>query len=468
MNQQANHYLGEAKIGKLMLKFSIPCIISLLIASLYNMVDQVFIGHGIGYLGNGATNVVFPITIISLAVTLMIGDGCAAFLSLCQGRGDRESAHRAVGSSITVLVLVSVVMMALFMAFRDQILWGFGATENNIGYAEEYFQYIVIGIPFYMFGNAINSVIRADGSPQFAMASTMAGCVVNLILDPVAIFGLHWGMMGAAVATVAGQLVTALLGIYYLLHTKSFQLHKSSFLPKLSIVKQVLPLGISSFLTQLSIVVTMAVMNNTLVTYGAKSMYGADIPLTVVGIVMKVFQLIVSVVVGIAAGSQPIVGYNYGAGHMERVRELFRKMILAEVCVGLVGMLCFECLPLQIIGIFGSGDALYQQFAVLTFRVYLGTIVLCCVQKSCSIFLQSLGKPVLSTALSLLRDFVLSVPLVVLLPLKLGVFGPLLSAPIADVLSFVVTVVVMLRVIRQFAPGKEQTGRMNKLSPVGE
>jgi Na+-driven multidrug efflux pump len=359
-------------------------------------------------------------------------------------------------------------MMGLFMAFRDQILWGFGATENNIGYAEEYFQYIVIGIPFYMFGNAINSVIRADGSPQFAMASTMAGCVVNLILDPVAIFGLHWGMMGAAVATVAGQMVTAILGIYYLLHTKSFRLHKTSFLPKASIVKQVLPLGISSFLTQLSIVVTMAVMNNTLVTYGAQSVYGADIPLTVVGIVMKVFQLIVSVVVGIAAGSQPIVGYNYGAGHMERVRELFRKMILAEVCVGLVGMLCFECLPLQIIGIFGSGDALYQEFAVLTFRVYLGTIVLCCVQKSCSIFLQSLGKPVLSTALSLLRDFVLSVPLVLLLPLKLGVFGPLLSAPIADVLSFLVTVALMLRVIRQFAPRQEQAGRMNQLTPVRE
>jgi putative MATE family efflux protein len=451
MDQRANHYLGEAKIGKLMVQFSIPCIISLLIASLYNMVDQVFIGHGIGYLGNGATNVVFPITIIALAVTLMIGDGCAAFVSLCQGRGDRESAHKAVGGSITVLVIISVLMTALFMVQRDNILWGFGATENNIGYAEEYFRYIVIGIPFYMFGNAINSVIRADGSPRFAMLSTLAGCVVNLILDPVAIFGLHWGMMGAAVATVAGQMVTAFLGIYYLFHTKSFRLQKSSFLPDLSIIKRVLPLGISSFLTQMSIVVTMAVMNNTLVAYGAQSRYGADIPLTVVGIVMKVFQLIVSVVVGIAAGAQPIVGYNYGAGKMDRVRELFRKMMLAEVCVGLVGLACFELLPLQIINIFGSGDALYQEFAVLTFRVYLGTIVFCCVQKACSIFLQSLGKPVLSTALSLLRDFVLNVPLVLLLPIKLGVFGPLLSAPIADVVSFVVTVAVMLRVMKQLA-----------------
>jgi Na+-driven multidrug efflux pump len=295
------------------------------------------------------------------------------------------------------------------------------------------------------------------------MLSTLAGCVVNLILDPVAIFGLHWGMMGAAVATVAGQMVTAFLGIYYLFHTKSFRLHKTSFLPDLSIIKRVLPLGISSFLTQMSIVVTMAVMNNTLVSYGAQSRYGADIPLTVVGIVMKVFQLIVSVVVGIAAGAQPIVGYNYGAGKTGRVRELFRKMMLAEVCVGLVGLACFELLPLQIINIFGSGDALYQEFAVLTFRVYLGTIVLCCVQKACSIFLQSLGKPVLSTALSLLRDFVLNVPLVLLLPIKLGVFGPLLSAPIADVASFIVTVAVMLRVMKQLsrAAKEEPATRLN-------
>jgi putative MATE family efflux protein len=359
-----------------------------------------------------------------------------------------------------VLVLISLVMTALFIALQERILWGFGATENNIGYAREYFRYIVIGIPVYMFGNGINSVIRADGSPQFAMASTLAGCVVNLILDPVAIFGLHWGMMGAAVATVAGQVVTALLGVSYLFRTKSFRLQKDSFLPKLSTIRQVLPLGISSFLTQMSIVVTMAVMNNTLVAYGAQSRYGADIPLTVVGIVMKVFQLVVSVVVGIAAGCQPIVGYNYGAGKMERVRELFRKMMLAEVCVGFVGMLCFECLPLQIINIFGSGDALYQEFAVLTFRVYLGTIVLCCIQKSCSIFLQSLGKPVLSTALSLLRDFVLNVPLVLLLPLKLGVFGPLLSAPIADVVSFVVTVVIMTRVTRQMIPAEQAEPRL--------
>jgi Na+-driven multidrug efflux pump len=272
---------------------------------------------------------------------------------------------------------------------------------------------------------------------------------VNLILDPVAIFILHWGMMGAAVATVAGQVVTAVLGLYYLFHTKSFKLKKESFLVKPGIVKRVLPLGGSSFLTQLSIVVIMAVMNNTLVSYGAQSKYGADIPLTVVGIVMKVFQIVVSIVVGIAAGAQPIVGYNYGAGKLDRVKELFRKMMIAEICVGIIGMICFECFPLQIIGIFGSGDALYQEFAALTFRIYLGTIIFCCVQKACSIFLQSLGKPVLSTSLALLRDFVLSVPAILLLPRAFGIIGPLFSSPIADVISVIVTIIIMRKVMKQ-------------------
>jgi Na+-driven multidrug efflux pump len=449
MDKNANRYLGEEKIGKLMLNFSIPCIISLLIASLYNMVDQVFIGHGVGYLGNGATNVVFPITIIALAITLMIGDGCAARLSICQGMGDSEKSHKSVGNSITLIVVIGIILTILFIVFQENILWSFGATENNIEYAREYFKYLVIGIPFYMFGNMINSVIRADGSPKFAMISTLIGCIINLIFDPLAIFVFGWGMMGAAVATITGQIVTAILGVYYLFHTKSFRLKASSFVPNVSIIKGVLPLGISSFLTQLSIVIIMAVMNNTLVAYGAQSKYGADIPLTVVGIVMKVFQIVVSVVVGIAAGSQPIVGYNYGAGKKDRVRELFKKMMIAEIIVGLISMVCFECFPLQIISIFGSGDELYYEFAVLTFRIYLGGIVLCCIQKASSIFLQSLGQPVLSTVLSLLRDFVLLVPLVLLLPMKFGVTGTLFSAPIADVISFIITVIIMRHTVKK-------------------
>jgi Na+-driven multidrug efflux pump len=298
-------------------------------------------------------------------------------------------------------------------------------------------------------------VIRADGNPKYAMISTFVGCIINLIFDPLAIFVFGWGMMGAAVATITGQIVTALLGVIYLFHTKSFQLEKSSFIPDAKIIKGVMPLGGSSFLTQLSIVVIMAVMNNTLVSYGAGTRFGADIPLTVVGIVMKVFQIVIAFVVGIAAGAQPIVGYNYGAGNMGRVKEIFRKMMIAECCIGVISMICFQCFPLPIIGIFGSGDALYQEFAVLAFRIYLGGIILCCIQKSSSIFLQSLGKPVLSTALSLLRDFVLVVPMVLLLPIKFGIIGSLFSAPIADVIAFIVTVLIMKHTMSHLAKGNE-------------
>ncbi|MCD7990318.1 MAG: polysaccharide biosynthesis C-terminal domain-containing protein, partial [Clostridia bacterium] len=319
-----------------------------------------------------------------------------------------------------------------------------------IGYAREYFSYLIPGIPFFMFANAMNSVIRADGSPQFAMFSTLIGCVLNVILDPVAIFVLGWGMRGAALATITGQIVSALLAVYYLFKPKSFRLKPVSFKPDAEILKHVLPLGISSFLTQVSIVVIMAVMNNVLVIYGAQSKYGADIPMTVVGIVMKVFQIVISIVVGIAAGAQPIVGYNYGAGLWHRVKLIFRTMMIAEFSVGLVSMICFEVFPVQIISIFGSEDGLYNEFAVLAFRIFLGGIVLCCIQKSCSIFLQSMGRPALSMVLSLLRDFVLSVPLTLLLPGFFGVTGALYSGPVADIVSFGAAVPIMAMVFRTF------------------
>lgn len=449
MNQNANQYMAEESIGKLMLRFSIPCIMSLLVSALYNIVDQIFIGRGVGFLRNGATNVVFPITIIALAISLLVGDGCAAYLSICQGRMDAENAHKSVGNAIGLITVSGILLTLVFALFRDSILTGFGATVNNIEYAREYFSCLILGIPFFMFANSMNSIIRADGSPQFAMGSTLVGCIINVVLDPVAIFILGWGMKGAALATIAGQIVSALLAVYYLTGTKSFRLKPTSFLPSAGILKHILPLGISSFLTQISIVVIMAVMNNVLVLYGAQSKYGSDIPLTVVGIVMKVFQIVISIVVGIAAGAQPIVGYNYGAGLWHRVKCIFRTMMIAEFCVGLVSVVCFEAFPIQIISLFGSEDGLYNEFAVLAFRIFLSGIVLCCLQKACSIFLQSIGRPALSMVLSLLRDFILSVPLTLLLPKLLGVTGALYSGPIADVAAFGAAVLIMGVVLKK-------------------
>lgn len=451
MNNNSNQYLAEAPIGKLMMKFSVPCILSLLVSSLYNIVDQIFIGRGVGYLGNGATNVVFPITVIALALALMTGDGCAAFLSICQGRKEDEDARNSVGNAVVLLFLFSIALIALFAFGREGILSAFGATENNISYARDYFDVIILGIPFFVFTNGMNSIIRADSSPQFAMISTLAGCILNVILDPIAIFVLHWGVGGAALATIAGQIVPALLAVYYLFHSKSFKLDKRSFVFQWKYIKRILPFGISSFLTQLSIVVIMGVMNSTLVKYGALSEYGADIPMTVMGIVMKVFQIVIAVVVGIAAGSQPIVGYNYGAGHIDRVKRIYRTMITAEIIVGGIATLLFELFPVQLISLFGSEDGLYNQFATLSFRIFLSTVILCCVTKATSIFLQSLGEPIRSMSLSLLRDFILSVPLVLCLPMVFGVTGPLYSGPIADAISFAAAVIMVSAVFRKLS-----------------
>lgn len=459
MDQTSNRYLAQAPIGPLMLKFAVPCILSLLVSSLYNIVDQIFIGQGVGYLGNGATNVVFPITVIALAAALMIGDGCAAFLSICQGQNDTENAHRSVGNAITLLLLCSVVLVILFAVFRDSILAAFGATENNLSYAIDYFNIIIIGIPFYILTNGINSIIRADGSPKFAMMSTLVGCIMNVILDPIAIFVLHWGVTGAALATIAGQIVSTILGIGYLFRARSFRLQRNSFRLRGKLMAKILPLGVSSLLTQLSIVIIMGVMNTTLVKYGAQSEYGADIPMTVVGIVMKVFQIVIAFVVGVAAGCQPIVGYNYGAGNGRRVRQIFKTMMFTEAAIGVISTLAFQLFPIQIISLFGSESELYNRFAGYSFRIFLSTILLCCLHKAISIFLQSLGKPVQSMTLSLLRDFVLCVPLVLLLPLVVepGVMGPLYSAPVADVLTLLVAAVMMAGVWKRLDRMQERS-----------
>jgi Na+-driven multidrug efflux pump len=432
-------------LNKLMMKFSIPCILSLLISSLYNMVDQVFIGRGVGYLGNGATTVVYPVTVIALAIALWIGDGCAAHLSICQGKKDGEQANRSVANAIVAVLVLSILMTVLAFVFEDQILQIFGVTENNYGYAKEYLDVILLGIPFYMFGCTMNSIIRADGSPQFALMSTLLGCIMNVILDPIAIFVLNWGMKGAAIATIAGQIATALLTFIYLFHSKNVKLNKKSFRLDAGVLKTVSSLGVSSFLTQISIVLIMAVMNNALVSYGANSKYGADIPLTVVGIVMKMFAIAIAFIVGVAAGCQPIVGYNQGAGRHDRVKMIYKKMMIIEFIIGLCATIIFELFPIQLINLFGSNNgALYNEFAVLSFRIYLSSMMLCAIQKASSIFLQSIGKPVQAMVLSLARDFVLLAPLCIILPAYFGVTGPLFAAPIADVICLVLTVVIMI------------------------
>ena len=449
MKEKQNAALGTAPLGRLMLKFALPCTVSLLVGALYNIVDQIFIGWGVGYLGNGATNVVFPLTVLALGLAVMIGDGACSYVSICFGKNRQEDADCAVGSAVTLSVLVGVLVAGFYAVFQTPILLLFGATEANLAYAKEYFTYITIGIPIYVFGQAINPIIRSDGSPRFAMASMLAGAIANCTLDPIAIFVLRWGVMGAAVATVAGQVITAAMGVWYLCHTKALRLGKDDFKLRGKILAAYLPLGLCSFLAQISLVIAMAATNNMLVQYGAGSKYGADIPLTVLGIVMKVFQIIISITIGMSAGCIPIVGYNYGAEQYGRCRGILWRLMGAEFALGVLALLVTQLFPRQLIGLFGAESALYNEFAVLTFRVYLCMLPLATVNKAAFIFMQALGRPVESAGLSFFREVLLAVPLVLLLPRAFGLMGVLYSMPAADIVTFLASAFVLVRTDRQ-------------------
>lgn len=446
MDSTENKYLGKEKISKLLLKFSIPCILALLITSLYNVVDQIFIGHGtahgLGAVGNAATSIVFPLTLVAVALSGMFGDGTAAFLSICQGRKDTKNAHHAVGSSLLITLTISVILVALGFAFCDQILSLFGASGENLIYARQYFYIIIAFFPIYMLGYMLNSVIRADGAPAFAMVATVAGALTNIILDPIFIFVLNWGIRGAAWATILGQVLTLVLSIVYLFRTKTFRLQFASFKPAGQVVSTVAKLGISTLITQLSIVVISMVCNKMLAVYGAKSIYGANDPLAIIGICMKVFTIVLSIAMGIIIGAQPILGFNIGAGKFDRVRETFHKCITATVIVGLIATVIFEVCPQYIINIFGSNSEnpeLYMQFATLTFRIFLMLITLTCSIKVISIFFQAVGEPLRAAIVSLSRDIIFFVPLVLILPHMMdNINGIIWAAPAADVFGIII------------------------------
>ena len=455
-----NQFLGTERIGKLMRQYAIPCIISLLVGALYNIVDQIFIANAsyLGSYGNAANTVVFPLTVVALAIAVMIGDGCCAFVSMALGRNEVDKARRCVGNAVVLSIAGSLVLTAIYLVFADGIIAMFGGTvnEETFRHAQEYFFYITLGIPFYMFGQAMNPVIRADGNPKFAMISTLAGAVINIILDPIFIFVFKWGMMGAAVATVIGQVATALLAVWYLLHMKVIRPAKTDFALSGSVCGRMLTLGITSFLSQISLVAAMAAINNMLRKYGAlDAVFGqaqyAQIPMAVVGIVMKFFQIVISIVVGMAAGCIPIVGYNMGAGKTLRVRDLFTKLLVAEALVGAVALILAEGFPRQLIAIFGAANesSYYTDFAIKAFRTYLCMMILACVNKACFIFLQAVGKALASTLLSMFREVVFGVGFALLLPVFFGLDGVLYSMPVSDILTFIISAIIIVKTYRE-------------------
>ena len=445
---EKENILGTEKIGKLMRKFSIPCIISLVVNSLYNIVDQIFIGWGVGYLGNGATNVVFPLTMVCLAFALMFGDGSSAFLSLKLGEKKKEEAKKGVANGILTSIIVAILLCVIILGFLPQLLNVFGCTDALREYALGYGFVIAIGLPFMMIGTTLNSIIRADGNPRYAMTSMITGAILNIILDPIFIFVFKMGVEGAAIATVISQFVTFLMNILYIKKFKSIKMQKQDFKLKLTLMGQISMLGISSFITQMAIVVVMAFENNLLGKYGAESEFGSEIPITVLGIVMKISQILNSIIIGIAAGAQPIIGYNYGAEKYDRVKKTLKIVLGLSLIVSTIAFILFQTIPDKLISIFGSGDVLYMEFACLAFRTYLMLCICNGIQIPAGIFFQAIGKGVKSAFISLSRQILFLIPAMVTFGHLFGIHGILYAGPFADGLAFVIATILLVAQIK--------------------
>ncbi len=462
--------LGKDKINKLILSFSIPCVISMLINSIYNIVDQIFIGKGVGTLGNAATNVIFPLIIIFNAVAGLIGNGAAANLSLKLGEKNKKAAAKSIGQAVSLTIILSIVISGIAYIFLPQLVYLFGCTESVYKYAVDYGRIIVIGAPFMLIYSSFSSIIRADGSPKYSMIMLVIGAIINIILDPIFIFGFDMGVKGGALATIIGQIVSFVIAIIYLFKIKSVKLTKNDFKLDKDVFR-ILALGISSFITQATILVLFIFMNNILTKLGANTKFGADIPLSVYGVISKINSLYISTVLGISIGSQPIIGFNYGAGNKSRVKETIRKVLIINFIIGIIFNLLFVLFPKQITGIFiSSNDVsynLFMEFAVLMCHSFLLVISLNALEMTTSIVIQSLGNVVKSTAVTFIRQIILLIPISLILAFVFnkGIYGVLYAGCIADVLCFIITIFIIKseykklgkEVINETYQEKEQT-----------
>lgn len=461
--ENQSSYLGKEKLSKLLGRFAIPCILSLIISCLYNIVDQIFVGNMIGTAGNAATGIIFPITVIGWGVSLFFGDGAAAYLSMALGKKETQKIHTGVANAVLMAFLSGVVIIAIAYAGGENLLKLLGAKDaETLSLASDYGVIIYAMMPFALAQNCLASIIRADGSPKLAMGAMFTGAIINIIGDPF--FISFMGISGAAVATILGQFVSFLICASYLFRAKSFKIGAKSFAPDGRLLRQIMALGTSSFLTQLSIVVITVINNILLVEYGALSPYGRVIPLSAFVVIMKLFQIILNIAIGIAAGAQPIVGYNYGARLYSRVRELLKLILMYTAIVCIVATLLIELFPKAFIMMFGSDGELYLEFATACLRIYLSLILFTCLQKVCAILLQSIGKAHLAAPLSMLRDVFLIIASLIA-SLKFGVTGIFWAAPIADILAFIPTVFIMIRVWKLLKQKDVQFERTSQIIP---
>lgn len=450
MENHLSNPLGYEPLPKLLRSFAVPSVIAMLVSSLYNIVDQIFIGQGVGYLGNAATNVAYPLTTICLAIALLIGIGSASRFSLSLGAGEPEQAARVVGNAIAMMAVLGILYALLVELFLHPLLLAFGATPDVMPYAIEYTRITALGMPLLIVTNAMSNLARADGSPKYSMTCMLVGAVINTILDPIFIFVFHQGVAGAALATVIGQFFSFLLAVRYAFRFQHINLRREHLRLSLSESLQTASLGMSSSLNQVAITFVQIVINNSLTHYGANSIYGTDIPLAACGIVMKTNAILLAVVIGISQGSQPIIGFNYGAKQYDRVRGIYRLAIGCNLVVSLVGFLLFQFCPRQIISIFGSGNALYFEFAVRFMRIFLFMVLVNGVQMLSSSFFSAIGKPVKGLVLSMTRQVLFLIPLLLLLPILMGgIDGILFAGPVADTMAFLTTVCLVSREMKR-------------------
>ena len=441
-------YLGTERIYKLVVKFGVPCVLSLLVSALYNVVDQIFIGNSeLSTLGNAATGVVFPLFIIAQAFAWWIGDGCAAYINIHQGRGDTEHIHECVGTSVVATLAISLLAVVVFYPIKTTFLVLFGASEDSLPYAEQYYEIILFFLPVYMLSNMINSVIRADGSPAVSMASMLAGAIINIILDPVFIFGFRFGMAGAAWATAIGQSASLAVSLAYLPFSKTFRLSLTSFIPRIKDFSEATRLGLSSLVTQLAIVILALTSNAMFAKYGGTSHYGKDIPMAAIAIESKAFTVIISIVVGVALGCQPVISYNVGAKNFTRVKKLYKAIFLFSLAVGIISTLVFELFPDVVVELFGKPTNIpnpddYYEFAKKTFRIFLSLVTFTCLAKASSLFFLAAGKSLFAAIVSPVRDLLCFVSLAIILPVFLGIDGVLIASPISDVVAIIVTAIL--------------------------
>ena len=436
--------LAYKPVGKLLKSLAIPAIIANLVNALYNVVDQIFIGQGIGYLGNAATNIAFPITTMCLAIGLTLGIGGASNFNLELGKGYPEKSKHTAGTAASTLIIIGIILCIVVRIFLELLMIGFGATDKILEYSMEYTGITSYGIPFLLFSIGINPLVRADGNAKYSMIAIVIGAILNTILDPLFMFVYNWGIAGAAWATVISQVVSALLLLIYFPRFKSVKFSLNDFIPQLHYLKRIVSLGFASFIYQFSNMIVLVTTNNLLKIYGKNSIYGSDIPIAVFGIVMKINVIFIAIVLGLVQGAQPIFGFNYGAKNYHRVRETMRLLLKVTVSIATILFIIFQVFPKQIISLFGEGDKLYFEFATKYMRIFLLFISLNSIQISIATFFPSIGKAIKGAIVSLTKQLIVLFPLILTLPKFFGVEGVIYATPLTDLIAFTVAIIFLI------------------------